>query len=54
MNWIEIDKLLLKIIDRHATTSDMIAEAKKHFNWTHAQAESAIVPLIKRHKKDKK
>lgn len=48
MNWIEIDKLLLKIIQRHDNTEDMLKEARTHFKWTQSQAEAALLPLLKR------
>lgn len=49
MNWIEIDKILYGIIERHSTEADAIKEARKQFKWTESQAESAVKPLFKRH-----
>lgn len=48
MNWIEIDKILYSIIERHSTEADAIKEACKQFKWTQSQAESAVKPLLKR------
>lgn len=49
MNWIEIDKILYGIIERHSTEAGVINEACKQFKWTQSQAESAVKPLLKRH-----
>jgi hypothetical protein len=51
MNWIEIDKLLYKMIDKHQSVEDVYAEAGKYFKWDLGQARTAIDPLIKRHSK---
>lgn len=48
MNWIEIDKILYRIISRHDRVEDMLAEAKKQFKWDNSQAEAAVLPLLKR------
>ena len=48
MNWIEIDRILYNIIDRHNTVEDMLTEARKQFKWTQDQAEAAVLPLLKR------
>lgn len=48
MNWIEIDKILYKIIDRHETQEGVIKEACEKFKWSQSQAESAVIPLLKR------
>lgn len=51
MNWIEIDKLLYKMIQRHDAVDAMYAEAQKTFKWDKSQAKAAIDPLIKRYNK---
>ena len=48
MNWIEIDQILYGIIARHDAVEDMLSEAKKQFKWTDSQAETAVLPLLKR------
>lgn len=48
MNWIEIDKLLYRIIERHSNNESMYAEAQKTFKWDLTQAKDAIDPLLKR------
>lgn len=48
MNWIEIDKILYRIISRNNNFDDIIKEAQKQFKWTQSQAEVAIKPLINR------
>lgn len=49
MNWIEIDKILYRVIERHTTVEGMYAEAQKTFKWDIDQARAAIDPLLKRH-----
>lgn len=49
MNWIDIDKMLYAMIDRHQNIEDLYSEACKQFKWTHRQARIAIDPLLKRH-----
>lgn len=49
MNWIEIDKILYGIIERHNDVEDMLKEAKAQFKWDSRQAETALLPLLKRH-----
>jgi hypothetical protein len=49
MNWIEIDKILYRIINKHDTIEDVYKEAEKQFKWDRSQAKAAIDPLIKRH-----
>lgn len=49
MNWIEIDKILYKMIERHNTVDAIYAEAQKTFKWDLKQARDAIDPLLKRH-----
>jgi hypothetical protein len=51
MNWIEIDKILYKIIERHDTIEGIYTEAQKTFKWELNQAKDAIDPLLKRHGK---
>ena len=53
MNWIEIDKILYGIINRHDAVEDMLKEAKNQFKWNQSQAEAAIKPLLKRNIKNK-
>ena len=48
MNWIEIDKILYGIIARHDAVEDMLKEAKTQFKWNDRQAETALLPLLKR------
>jgi hypothetical protein len=49
MNWIEIDKILYRIIGRHDTVDAIYAEAEKQFKWDRSQARAAVDPLLKRH-----
>ena len=53
MNWLEIDKILYGIINRHDAVEDMYKEAKIQFKWNQSQAEAAIKPLLKRNIKNK-
>jgi hypothetical protein len=53
LNWIEIDKILYGIINRHDAVEDMYKEAKIQFKWNQSQAEAAIKPLLKRNTKNK-
>ena len=48
MNWIEIDKILYGIIERHDAVEDMLKEAKTQFKWNDRQTETALLPLLKR------
>jgi hypothetical protein len=48
MNWIEIDRILYGIIAEHENQDDMLSAARSRFKWTQAQAESAVLPLLKR------
>ena len=48
MNWLEIDKILYGIIARHDAVEDMLKEAKTQFKWNDRQAETALLPLLKR------
>ena len=52
MNWIEIDKILYRMIERHDTIEDIYKEAEKQFKWDRSQAKSAVDPLIRRQSKD--
>ena len=54
MNWIEIDKILYGIINRHDAVEDMYKEAKIQFKWNQSQAEAAIKPLLKRNTSNEK
>lgn len=49
MNWIEIDKILHNIINRHDSIEDVYVEAEKQFRWNRSQSKAAIDPLLKRH-----
>jgi hypothetical protein len=49
MNWIEIDKILHNIINRHDNLEDAYQEAEKQFKWNRSQSKAAIDPLLKRH-----
>jgi hypothetical protein len=49
MNWIEIDKILRKIIIKHETTEPMLKEAEALFKWNRSQSEAAVIPLLKCH-----
>ena len=51
MNWIEIDKILYNIINRHDTVEDMLKEAEKQFKWNRSQSEAAVKPLLNRNTK---
>jgi len=48
MNWIEIDKILYGMLERHDALDDIYIEAEKQFKWSRSQAMVAIDPLIKR------
>jgi len=48
VNWLEIDKMLYGIIARHDAVEDMLKEAKTQFKWNDRQAETALLPLLKR------
>jgi len=48
LNWLEIDKMLYGIIARHDAVEDMLKEAKTQFKWNDRQAETALLPLLKR------
>jgi len=53
LNWLEIDKMLYGIIARHDAVEDMLKEAKTQFKWNDRQAETAVLPLLKRNNIDK-
>jgi len=53
VNWLEIDKMLYGIIARHDAVEDMLKEAKTQFKWNDRQAETALLPLLKRNSIDK-
>ncbi len=40
--------MLYGIINRHDAVEDMLKEAKTHFKWNDRQAETALLPLLKR------
>ena len=49
MNWIEIDKILCGMLERHDSVEHAYQEAEKQFKWNRSQSKSAIDPLLKRH-----
>ena len=49
MNWLEIDKMLIGMLERHDDIEDVYAESEKQFKWNRSQAKSAIDPLVERH-----
>jgi hypothetical protein len=49
MNWIEIDRILYKMIEQHSTPEAVYTEACKTFKWDLKQARDAVDPLLKRH-----
>jgi hypothetical protein len=40
--------MLYGIIARHDAVEDMLKEAKTQFKWNNRQAETALLPLLKR------
>ena len=53
MNWIQIDQILNRIIDRHDSAEDVYREAEKQFKWDRKQTRDAVDPLLKRYKESK-
>ena len=51
MNWIEIDQILYRIIERHDSAEDIYQEAEKQFKWDRKQTRDAVDPLLKCHTK---
>ncbi len=49
MNWMEIDRILYKMIEQHHTPEAVYTEACKTFKWDLKQARDAVDPLLKRH-----
>lgn len=47
MNWIEIDKILHKILKTSDSVDDAYVEAEKQFKWSRGQSKAAIDPLLK-------
>ena len=45
--------MLYGIIARHDAVEDMLKEAKTQFKWNDRQAETALLPLLKRNNFDK-
>ena len=45
--------MLYGIIARHDAVEDMLKEAKTQFKWNDRQAETAVLPLLKRNNIDK-
>jgi hypothetical protein len=51
MNWIQIDQILNRMIERHDSAEDIYSEAEKQFKWDRKQARDAVDPLLKRNTK---
>lgn len=49
MNWLEIDRWLVNLINATDDIEQIYKDAMKKFNWNRSQAESAIKPLQKRY-----
>lgn len=54
MNWIEIDKWLVGLMQASKDDEQLYRDAMKKFSWTRSQAEAAIKPLQKRYSFDVK
>ena len=48
MNWLEIDRLIVSLIQSGNSPENIKADLRKQFSWTESQAEHAVNPLIKR------
>jgi len=48
MNWIEIDRYLMRVIARHTDVNDMLTEIERHFKWNRSQSVAAVGPLLER------
>lgn len=51
MNWIQIDQMLYRIIERHDSAEEIYQAAEKQFKWDRKQARDAVDPLLKRNTK---
>ena len=49
MNWIEIDKWLVTLMQTSKDDEQLYKDAMKKFSWNRSQAEAAIKPLQKRY-----
>ena len=49
MNWIEIDKWLVTLMQASNDDEQLYKDAMKKFSWSRSQAEAAIQPLQKRY-----
>ena len=48
MNWIQIDKIILNLLDAHTDKEKLYADVKKQFKWNDSQTKVAVDPLIQR------
>ena len=48
MNWIQIDKIILNLLDAHTDRKKLYADVKKQFKWNDSQTKVAVDPLIER------
>jgi len=48
MNWIQIDKIILNLLDAHTDREKLYADVKKQFKWNDSQTKIAVDPLIER------
>lgn len=48
MNWIEIDKMIVSLIQAGNDHEQIHKDMMKQFKWSRSQAEAAIKPLIAR------
>ena len=48
MNWIEIDKMIVGLIQAGNDHEQIHKDMMKQFKWSRSQAEAAIKPLIAR------
>ena len=53
MNWIEIDKWLVTLMQASKDDEQLYKDAMKKFSWSRSQAEAAIKPLLKRNTSNK-
>ena len=52
MNWIEIDKWLVGLMQATKDDEQLYKDAMKKFSWSRSQAEAAIKPLQNRYSFD--
>ena len=48
MNWIQIDKIILNLLNAHKDKENLYADVKKQFKWNDSQTKVAVEPLITR------